>query len=641
MQNSAVPCRARHFRAYNLSRASTEGPAGERMPLSAHVVRFGPFQLDVRAAELRLNGSKTKLPEQPLQVLTALLEKPGEVVTREELRQRLWGAETFVDFEHGLNAAVKRLRECLGDSAENPRYIETLPRHGYRLMVAVETPEPVAAVPASPVRRWRYWVAVGAVLVLTVAASLVWRQRRLEQSRSVRIESLAVLPLENLSGNPDEEYFADGMTEALITELGKVHALRVVSRHSVMQYKVTTRTIPQIAAELHVDAVVEGSAMRVGDKVRITIQLIQANPERHLWSESYERDVRDILALQGEVSRAITSEIKIKLTPQEQTILASARPVNPEAFQALLRARFEKDSKKAFVYLQQAIALDPTYAPVYVELADYYIGETYNGLPVKEAVPLARAAVAKALELDPTLAAAHAKLGYIKFWFDWDWSGAEADLKRTLVLNPNNAYAHFAYGAFLNHVGRSGEAVREFQKQQELDPLNSDSANSGLTVAFALFYAGRHDESIAQLNKLLEKEPDFALANAVLSWNYVQKRMYPEAVAVCRRVLIIAPESQVALGGCGWVYGRAGRRQDALALLDRLKKLPPRQRLDPYALAFLYDGLGDDDRAMEYLERAYRERSPQMAFLKIEFWSDSLRAQPRFQDLLRRMNFPR
>ncbi len=412
------------------------------MSLPAHTVRFGPFELDLRAAELHHNGTKSKLPEQLFQIVIALTERPGEVVTREELRQRLWGSDTFVDFEHGLNTAIKRLRETLGDSAENPRYIETLPRHGYRLMVPVERLDATLSAGADvSARRRKVGLAALAVVVLAVVAGLVWRQQLLERFRPVKIESLAVLPLENLSGNPDEEYFADGMTEQLITELGKVRALRVISRQSVMQYKGTNKPVPQIARELHVDAVVEGSAMRVGDRVRITTQLIQASPERHLWSESYERDLRDILALQSEVAHAITNEVKIKLTPQEQTRLASARPVDPEAYQALLKAKYEKDSKKAFAYFQQAIALDPTYAPAYVELADYYISETYGGRPVKEAVPLARAAVDKALELDPTLAEAHAMLGYIKFWFDWDWYGAEVDLKRTVLLNPNNAYA--------------------------------------------------------------------------------------------------------------------------------------------------------------------------------------------------------
>ncbi|MBZ5616872.1 MAG: winged helix-turn-helix domain-containing protein, partial [Acidobacteriia bacterium] len=403
------------------------------MSLPAQTVRFGPFELDLRAAELRHNGTKTRLPEQPFQVLVALLEHQAEVVTREELRQCLWGSDTFVDFEQGLNTAVKRLREALGDSAEKPQYIETVPRHGYRLMVPVERLDSAApAIVDASARRRRIWLTASALLLVAVALGVIWRQQILERFRPVKIESLAVLPLVNLSGNPDEEYFADGMTEALITELGKVNPLRVISRQSVMQYKGTNKTVPQIARELHVDGVVEGSAMRVGDKVRITTQLIQANPERHLWSESYQRDLRDILALQSEVARAITNEVKIKLTPQEQTRLASARPVNPDAYQAVLRAKSEKDSQKAFAYLQQAIAFDPTYAPAYVELAFYYVDETYRARPVKEAVPLARAALDKALDLDPTLAEAHAMLGYIKFWFDWDWSGAEADLKRTV-----------------------------------------------------------------------------------------------------------------------------------------------------------------------------------------------------------------
>jgi TolB-like protein/DNA-binding winged helix-turn-helix (wHTH) protein len=258
------------------------------MSVPAHTVRFGSFQLDLRAAELCHDGKKTKLPEQPFHILAALVEHPGEVVTREELRQRLWRSDTFVDFEHGLNTAVKRLREALGDSAENPRYIETLPRHGYRLMVPVEKAKP--ETPQAFGRRRVIWLAVLAAVVVTIAAGVLSRQWLMDRFSPVKIESLAVLPLENLSGNPEEDYFANGMTEALITELGKVHTLRVISRQSVMQYKGTNKPVPQIARELHVDAVVEGSALRAGEKVRITTQLIQANPERHLWSESYERN---------------------------------------------------------------------------------------------------------------------------------------------------------------------------------------------------------------------------------------------------------------------------------------------------------------------------------------------------------------
>jgi TolB-like protein/DNA-binding winged helix-turn-helix (wHTH) protein len=352
------------------------------MSLPAQNVRFGPFQLDLRAAELRRDGTKIKLPEQPFQILAELVEHPGEVVTREELRQRLWRSDTFVDFEHGLNTAVKRLREALGDSAESPRYIETLPRHGYRLMVPVERAEPVTPTFA---RRWKVVAVVSALLVLATAAALVWKFGIREHFHPVRIESLAVLPLESLSGNSDEEHFADGMTEALITELGKVHAVRVISRQSVMHYKGTNKTVPQIAKELNVDAVVEGSAMRAAGRVRITIQLVQANQERHLWSESYERKLSDVIALQREVSRAIVGEIQGKLASRERAYVINAPAVNPEAYEDYLRGRYHYEHRgryfdehrplgldQAISYFQQAIAKDPSYAPAYAWLARCY-----------------------------------------------------------------------------------------------------------------------------------------------------------------------------------------------------------------------------------------------------------------------------
>ncbi|MBZ5612686.1 MAG: winged helix-turn-helix domain-containing protein, partial [Acidobacteriia bacterium] len=328
-----------------------------------------------------------------------LVEHPGEVVTREELRQRLWRSDTFVDFEHGLNTAVKRLRELLGDSAENPRYIETLPRHGYRLMVPVEKQEPAAsATSKASLGRRSLWLAVTAVIIVAFAAAMVSRSRLLERFRPVKIESLAVLPLENLSGNPEEEYFADGMTEALITELGKVHALRVISRQSVMHYKGTNKTVPQIARELHVDAVVEGSAMRTANKVRITTQLVQASSERHLWSESYERDLSDAITLQREIGQAIAREIRITLSPREQQSLAHARPVSTEAYEAYLKGRYYndrasvEDMRKAREWFQRAIEKDPQYAPAYA-----WLGWTYTLAPgawsgsVRESYEMARA----------------------------------------------------------------------------------------------------------------------------------------------------------------------------------------------------------------------------------------------------------
>ncbi len=457
-----------------------------------------------------------------------------------------------------------------------------------------------------------------------------------------RIESIAVLPLTNLSGDPEQEYFADGMTDALIAELGQIGSLRVISRTSVMQYKGAKRPLPQIAKELNVDAVIEGSVLRSGDRVRITAQLIGAVPERHLWARNYERDLRDVLSLQGEIARTIADEVKANVTPDVQARLASARPVNPEAYQALLKATYfwrkfpEEEYKKSLGYIQQAIALDRTYAPAHAALAHYYLTEGGLSLrPVKEAAPLARAAALKALELDETLARAHHEMGAIKYQFDWDWAGAEPELKRAVMLSPNSSDSHNGYGMFLTFMGRTGEGVRELQTALELDPL---VMARNINLGWGLLYARRYDESIAQLKKTLELAPDVGYTNMHLAWGYAQKRKYPEAVAACRRAVSLLPYHQEVIGGCGMVYALAGRRQDALALLDRLKKHPG--YLDAYNVALIYDGLGDNDRTMEWLERAYRERSPQLVGVRIETWSDNLRSDPRFQDLLRRMNFP-
>jgi TolB-like protein/DNA-binding winged helix-turn-helix (wHTH) protein len=387
------------------------------MPLSAQTVRFGPFQLDLRAAELRHDGATTKIPEQPFQVLVALVEHPGEVVTREELRQRLWTSNTFVDFEHGLNTAVKRLREVLGDSAEKPRYIETLPRHGYRLMVAVEKPAPT--IQERPGRRRRIMLAILTVAIVASATGVFGRHWLVERLWPANIQSLAVLPLENLSGDPEEQYFADGMTQALITELGKSRALRVVSWQSMKQFKGTSISVPQIARELHVDAIVEGAALRAGDEVRIAIQLIQANPERHLWSESYERNFRDVIALQRSVSEAIVGEITGKVLVASSTTLAKSRPVNPEAYEAYLRGRYYFDQwpdglERAVQYFQAAIDKDPNYAPALAELALCYASLGYFDSP-KEVFPKARTAAERALELDELQPEAHAALAFAKF----------------------------------------------------------------------------------------------------------------------------------------------------------------------------------------------------------------------------------
>ncbi len=608
------------------------------LPLLAHAVRFGPFQLDLRAAELHHKGSRAKLPEQPFQVLVALLEHPGEVITREELRHRLWGSDTFVDFEQGLNTAVKRLREVLGDSAEKPQYIETVPRHGYRLMVPVERPEAtVPSISQAPARGRRIWLATLALIVVAVAASIVERQKLLDWLRPSHIHSLAVLPLENLSGDPEEEYFADGMTEQLITELGKVRTLRVISRQSVMQYKGTNKTVPQIARELHVDAVVEGSAMRSGDQVRIAAQLVQVKPERHLWSESYERDLRDVIALQREVSQAIVGEINGKISSAERASLAKARPVNPEAYDAYLHGRYHwqrwpEGLEKSVEYFQKAIEKDPGCAQAYAGLALCYTSMGYFEAP-KEAFPKARAAALKALELDETLSDAHAALGYVKLNSDWDWAGAEREFRRALELDPSSTDAHDRYATYLVTMGRFDQGISEAKQALAHDPL---SRYTNMHLGWVQMMARRHDAAIDQYKKTLELDPNYEWVRVLLAWSYTLKGMYPEAFAEYKTMGEYGNNNNVA----GFLYAVSGRRSEALRVVERIRRLSEQTYVDPYMMAVPYAGLGDRDNAMRLLSKAYEERSAEMPQLKIEPFFDNLRSDPRFQELVRRMNFP-
>jgi TolB-like protein/DNA-binding winged helix-turn-helix (wHTH) protein/Tfp pilus assembly protein PilF len=612
----------------------------------------GDFQVGQWLIQPKLNsvtadGITAHLEPKAMQVLLYLAGHAGDVMPKERIIQAVW-ADTFVT-DDVLTRSISELRKAFEDDPHEPHFIQTIPKGGYRLIAPVEfvvaVPDRRTAVGTPPLRRWILVPVAMALIVLAGLGAYLVRQR-LAQPQKVQAGRvmLVVLPFDNLSGDPEEEYFSDGMTEEMTTQLGQLSPqhLGVIGRASAMTYKGRKKTINEIGKELRVHYVVEGSARHAGGRVRITAQLIEVGEQTHVWAQTYDRDLRDILALQSEVARAITNEIKIKLTPQEQTRLASVRPVNPEAYQALLKATYlarqwpQVDSKKLLGDIQQAIALDPTYAPAHAALAHYYLVEgTFSRLPVKEAAALGKAAALKALELDETLPRAHRELGAIKYIFDWDWSGAEPELKRAVMLSPNSSDSHNGYGMFLTYMGRTGEGVGELQKALELDPL---VIGRNINLGWGLLYARRYDESIAQLKKTLDLAPDVGYTNMHLAWNYSQKRMYPEAVAACRRAVSLLRQDQLVLGGCGMAYALAGRRQDALALLARLKKHPG--DLDAYNVALIYDGLGDIDRTMEWLERAYRERSPQLPGLRIETWSDGLRADPRFQDLLRCMNFP-
>jgi TolB-like protein/DNA-binding winged helix-turn-helix (wHTH) protein len=611
-------------------------------------IRFGVFEIDPQAGELRKSGIQLKLQDQPFQVLLTLLERPGMVVTREELRKKLWDKDTFVDFEHSLGTAINKIRQALGDSAENPRFIETLPRRGYRFLGSVEAVERTDAVPRTRLKT--HWKLAGGLALAAIVALLFWlnidklRTRIFAKSHAVEIRSIAVLPLHNLSRDPEQEYFSDGMTDELITDLAKISSLRVISHTSVERYKETKRPLPEIAGELGVDAVVEGAVMPSGDHVRITAQLIDARSDRHLWAETYERELRDVLALQAEVSRDIASEVKIKLTPQEQARLSNARSIAPETYEAYLKGRYyyEKMSTPGFreglKYYQQAITLDSNYAPAYVGLAASYkeLG-VWGALAPREASSQAKAAAAKAVALDDSLGEAHATLGHIHFLWDWDWVGAEREYKRALELGPPSSNTLIQYGIYLSAVGRHDEAVAEMREAQALDPV-SQPTNS--ILGFVYYLGHRFDEAIGQHQKTLVLYPDSAFNHSNLGLCYEQKGMYGEAVEEYVKAKELTGVSKDELSAFRQAFASSGMKGFLRAELKSMIARSKREYVNPYGVARFYARLGENDRAFEWLEKAYQERNHNMAFMKVEPALDSLHSDPRFQGQLRHVGLP-
>ena len=581
---------------------------------TVRVLRFDIFELDIRAGELRKRGVRLRLQGQPLQVLATLLKRAGDLVTREELRAEIWPADTFVDFDHSLHNAIARIRETLGDSAETPRYIETLPRRGYRFIERVDEVKPEASLP--PLRHSRKVDPHG-------------------------IRAVAVLPLEDHSGDPGNEYFADGMTEALITSLAKIKALRVISRTSAMQYKGLRKSLPQIARELNVDAVIEGSVLRSGERVRIAAQLIHATSDQHLWAESYERDFRDILSLQGEIARQVANEVRIILTPEERARLGSVRQVNPEAHELYLKARYywnkrtEESVKKALSYFHRAIDNDPTYALGYAGLADSYnILGYYNALPPIEAYRKGKAAALKALELDNSLAAPHAALGVVKRDFEWDWSGAEEEFQRAIELNPGYVEAYHWRGTLLSMLGRHAEALREKNKALAIDPL---SVVIRTDLARMFYFSRDYDQSLEQYRSALDMDPNFGSAHVWLSHVYEQKGLFEQAISELKTGMRLSSGSTFALAKLGHGYAMAGRCDEAHAVLNQLNALSSQRYVSPYDIAMVHVGLHENDEAFAWLQRAFEQRSLWLGYLKVEPQLDALRPDKRFHDLLRRV----
>ena len=617
--------------------------------------RFAAFELDLRSGELLKEGRRLRLQEQPFQVLRLLIANAGEVVTREELRQQLWPEGAFVDFDHGLNKAVNRLRELLSDSAERPRYIETLPRRGYRFIAPVELAEdahvlsgmpsvatiaPAALSKATSKPRKRpLWVAVSCAAVLVVSG-LAWYAHN-RSAQPTPVQSIVVLPLENLSGDASQEYFADGLTEALITDLGKIGELRVISRTSAMHYKGTRRTLPEIARELNVDAVIEGAVLRSGDRVRITAQLVRAASDQHLWAEEFQGEVRDVLALQSQVARAIAAQIRVTLM-QQQTPLASARTINPEAYEYYLKGRYnfsERWSKEgydnAIRYFEMAIQKDPNYAPAYAGLAHGYALGVFQGqeLPSRDAWSKAAAAAKKALELDDQLAEAHIAMAQVHFRFDWNWPEAEREFKRGLELGPNDAASHGSYSTFLGVMGRLDEAMAEATQARELDPLSPHISN---VVEWVYTWSRRWDEAIAESRRTLQLDPNFILAHKALAWNYEEKGMYTQAVSEELKVHALQGDSSEHIETLRNAFAASGIR----GFWEKSLEWEKRQLNQPryFVIARLCVRLGQRDEAFYWLEKAYEARYPNMPNIKIAaVWLDPVRSDPRYTDLMSRV----
>jgi TolB-like protein/DNA-binding winged helix-turn-helix (wHTH) protein/Flp pilus assembly protein TadD len=631
-------------------------------------LRFGVFELDLQAGQLRKHGLRVRLQEQPFQVLAMLLGRQGEVVTREELQKKLWPADTFVDFDHGLNKAINKIREALGDSADSPRFVETVPRRGYRFLADVniveasipdpglaDQPQPRAEVgerpdPASEPATPKYLVLLPAwkisafVLVLLMASTAAWELYLPSRSSPV-IRSLAVLPLESLSSDASQDYFADGMTDELISDLGQINALRVISRTSVMTYKHIRKPLPQIARELNVDAVVEGTVLRFGNKVRITAQLIEASSDKHLWSQSYEGELRDALALQSKVAKAIADQIQINLNPKEQAALKNARVVNPEAYESYLKGRYFWNKrtadglKAALTYFNQAIDQDPKYAPAYSGLADTYAllaDWEYGVMTPKEALPKAKAAAMKALELDDTLGEAHNSLAFCLDVFDWDFDSAGKEYRRAIELNPGYATAHQWYASHLIVLGRNDEAIAELRKAESLDPL---SLIVSADLADFLIIAHSYDESMRESRKTIEMDPNFALAHNQLGQAYLQMQMDDQAVAELQKAVQLSGNSPTCIANLARAYVASGKRSKASKLLGDLEKRSSSAYSHASEIAMIYASLGDADQAMNWLEKSYEDRFNPSVLLRPGF--DPLRSDPRFEGLLRRIGLPR
>ncbi|HEY3619606.1 MAG TPA: winged helix-turn-helix domain-containing protein [Candidatus Sulfotelmatobacter sp.] len=641
-------------------------------------IRFGEdFELDLRAYELRRAGRPLRLERIPMEVLLLLIERRGRLVTREEIVEKIWGRGVFLDTDNSINGAIRKIRQALKDDSEQPRFVQTVTGKGYRFIASgvsggpsgerpeimtafvqmVEGPSPglstrsnqSSGVPAHSRSRTGAALAVTLVTLVVIGLAL-WLVPIVSHrtSAALPLRSIAVLPLDNLSGDPSQDFFVDAMTDELITDLAKVGALRVTSRTSVMRYKGTKKSLPQIAKELNVDGIIEGSVTRSGNRVRITAQLLNAPADRHLWAETYDRDLGDVLKLQSEVAEAIAQHVRAQLTPQQQAQLHAARPVNPEAYDAYVRGRyyftndFDKPEKLKLAksYFEESIRKDPAFALGYSGLADSYAYLAFDG--AAEVSPAfsyksAKEALRKAVELDDSIGEAYDTLGALSWRFEWDWNAAERNFDRAIALAPSYSCAHEDRAVYLAFTGRHDEALDELAKSQQLDP-----GPGSTMVASGVYYQLRDYQQLLEASRRgLVSDPNKWSEHYELGVGYEGTGKPLEAISEYQKAIELSNGNPDATASLAHAFAVIGRRAEAEKILRELEGNSKRANVSPYLIATVYAGLGEKDKAFEYLEKAYEEKSLDISwFLKADLRIDNLRSDPRFHNLLRRVGLP-
>lgn len=621
------------------------------------IVRFGPFEFDLGTRVLRKHGMHVRLTGQPVDVLAVLLQHSGEVVTREALQERLWPSDTYVDFEHSLNTAIRRLRAALGDSADSPRYIETLSRRGYRFIAPLdqsqqslvqEAAQTAARTDKPAVRRHSLQtIAIVSGLVLLASANvavLYIRGSFGARTASPQIRSIAVVPFADTSGPGEQDYLADEISDAVRQRLAAVRSLRVISRVSSAHFEANSTPVREIAKALNADAIVEGSVRRSGNRLRVSVELIRAATDTHIWGGSFETDINGILALQESISERLAREIGPVLTPTPRQPLAHTSIYNPDAFRAYATGRFlwnkrtEESIKKAILEFQQAVVHDPNYALALDGLADCWIAlGWYGNLSPADSFPRAKEAIGRALDVDGSLAEAHTSLAFVTMYYDRDWAAAEAEFRRAIDSNPNYANGHHWYAEFLSLTGRHEEAIAEAERAREIDPL---SGIINTWVGSRYFFAQRYDKAISLYQGAVEMDPGFVPAHLVLGEAYEQLQRPHQAIAELETAVRLSGGSAIYVASLVHAYGAAGRRQDAEKLRGDLKRLSQEKFVSSYDLAIASLGLGDTPAVLRLLERAVYERSPRVAFIGVDPRFNGLQRNSLFRQLKSRIGIP-